>query len=52
MNLMGGIYWEECQYSTIGNGVGFGEVAGPVYQSHLLKKSGGNGKAAIERRNA
>ena len=52
MSLMGGMYGEQAQYSTIGNGVGFGEVAGLVYQSHLLKKSRGNGKAAIEHRNA
>ena len=37
MSFMGGIYGGQCQYSTIGNGVCFGEVAGLVNESHLLK---------------
>ena len=48
---MGRICWEQYQISTIGNVVGFGEVAGLVNQSHLLKKSRGNGRAAIGHRN-
>ena len=37
MSLMGRMSWVLCQYSTRGNVVGFGEVAGPVDYSHLLK---------------
>ena len=52
MSLMGGMYWGRGWYSTAWDVGVFGEVAGLVYQSHLLKKSRGNGKAAFQHRNA
>ena len=52
MSLMGGMYWEQGQYFTIGNVGGFGQVAGLVYQSHLLERSRDKVIAATEHRNA